>query len=656
MNKLPNNELSDLNFFANTVHEIRTPIQTIIGTLELLHDTPMNTEQWEYVRQLEFSSGVLLTLSNDILDFSKILSKQFVIEKIPFNIIDVAEQIFDLVCIEAYNKNLELITDIDYLIPCSIMGDPTRIQQVLLNLIKNAVKFTDKGYVWLGVHPRKNNSILLFEVYDSGKGISEQQKQTIFADYAQADSSINRLFGGTGLGLSIAKNLVELMGGKIGVKDNPHGGSVFWFTLPLIATKSNGLQSIQKKYSIKPGKHIKILLVDDSDYSLKSLSKKLHMLTDCTIDTANSGALALTKMHTETSKNTPYDLAMIDLIMPKMDGWRLASTIRNDTTIKKTKLYLIIPEGQLGGEAKMKMLDWFSGYLYKPIKISMLSNLLHKYFNIPLDLATIPQNTALELGLKQGKQKTKIQYYDHTKILIAEDHPVNRKLMQSFLTKLHITVYSATNGTEAIKQVKEHPDLNLIFMDIQMPIKNGVEATKEIRGNGYKGIIIACTANNDKHFFAKYLQIGMNDVLVKPFKQQNIQSMLKKWNKVFAPKLQQYQNMQLWDITDMLDTTDNNIALTKELVTQYILQAKKLFKDAEKAIHTKDLDLLRLTAHTIKGSSATLSITGIALSAKLCEDAARHKDLKKASAYFKELQTAYAKFYILAQKKLNEWK
>ena len=215
-------------FFATTVHELRTPIQSIISTTELLQQTKLDKEQAEYLRQLEFSSDVLLNLVNDILDLSKLISGQVTTEIIYFSISALCEQVIDLVCIEAHNKGIEIVSDIDYRLPSIVKGDPHRTQQILLNLLKNAVKFTKEGYVHLSVSLDPTKSNILFEVSDSGIGIAKDKQEKLFDDFFQVDNSITRKFGGTGLGLSISKGLTKLLGGNIGMRDNPSGGSVFW--------------------------------------------------------------------------------------------------------------------------------------------------------------------------------------------------------------------------------------------------------------------------------------------------------------------------------------------------------------------------------------------------------------------------------------------
>ena len=219
-------------FLASTLHEIRTPIQTIISTIELLQDTKLDQEQSEYVRQIDFSANVLLQLANDVLDYTKMHSNEFSLEEIPYDVIELTERTVDLISIEAFSKGLEIAADLDYSMPKTIMGDPTRVQQVILNLVKNAVKFTNKGYIQVKVTSR--NDDLLFEVIDSGIGVPREKQEQIFNTFYQVDASITRKYGGSGLGLAICKNLITLMKGKIGVRSNPTGGSIFWFTIPIM--------------------------------------------------------------------------------------------------------------------------------------------------------------------------------------------------------------------------------------------------------------------------------------------------------------------------------------------------------------------------------------------------------------------------------------
>ncbi len=509
---------SELKFLANTLHEIRTPIQTIIGSAKLLSETNLDKEQKEYVHQIKFGSDVLCSLANDILDISKMKSDNFTLEEIPFDLHLLIEQVVDLISIEAFNKGLEIVTDIDKNVPKKVKGDPTRVQQILLNIIKNAVKFTENGYIQIAVS--KNNSNILFEVIDSGLGIPEKKRKKLFTDFYQADTSTARKYGGSGLGLSICKNLVSLMKGSIGVSANKYGGSIFWFKLALKECNTFCKTSLHRTKNMS-----KILIVDDSLLAAKSLQYKLETEGFINSSIVLNGNEALTSLEYAKKLRCPFNLVFIDMIMPSMDGWRLASDITAKPEIKNTKLFLMVPEGQMGADAKMKILNWFDGYIYKPIK---MKNLLESLNSIeePLELESIDD---LSTSIIQKDKQTQLINKKKFNIIIAEDHPINRKILVSFLKKLGYSPFEAENGKQVIKIISQHDNINLIFMDIQMPVLDGLETTKQIRANGYKGLIIACTANNDISDINEYKRLGMDDVVVKPFKVQTIKDIIKKW-------------------------------------------------------------------------------------------------------------------------------
>ncbi len=646
-------------FLATTIHEIRTPIQTIIGTLELLSETKLDKEQSEYLRQLKFSTDVLLNLANDVLDLSKLQSGKFNIETIPFSVIEVAEQVMDLICIEAHSRGLEIITDIDYSLPLTIMGDPTRTQQVILNLVKNAVKFTKKGYVQLCVSAMNDSSSLLFEIKDSGIGISKEKQDRIFTDYYQADDSTTREYGGTGLGLSICKNLVKRFGGEIGMKPNSSGGTIFWFTLPLI---SSSPQPSDKSYTAHDT-DTRILLVDDHILSLESLSKKLKTFGFNHIHAATSGQMGLDMMRSAAEKSEPYKLVLIDMIMPTMDGWRLSAEINADHTINNAKLFLMVPEGQMGGDAKMKMLDWFNGYLYKPIKKNMLIEILDQIrSDEPMDLEIVePAEPVEELMMKEPEKEEKIEH--PFAVLVAEDHPINQKLMKTFLELLNVSVYTADNGEEAVKQTVKYPEIQLIFMDIQMPVMTGIEAAKAIRKNGYEGIIVACTANTDTDDYNHYLQAGMNDILVKPFKKREVEIILNKWSSavsLLVPKeadtvQSSPQESIFWDSDDLLDTVGSDIFLAEQLVNQYIDQTRVFLIKAKEALFQYNFQSLSRVAHSLKGSSASISATALFNSAKNLETAANKSHYDETKDQLNDFSALFAKFVSAAGVTISEW-
>lgn len=656
----PNPIDTSSRFLASTLHEIRTPIQTIIGTIELLGDTHLDKEQTEYIRQIEFSANVLLQLANDILDFTKIRSNEFKLECIPYDVISTTERVVDLISIEAFNRGLEIVTDIDYSIPQNVMGDPTRVQQIILNLVKNAVKFTSKGYVLIRLNKYKDD--LLFEIIDSGIGITPDKQKMIFTDFYQVDASTTRKYGGTGLGLSICKNLVAVMKGKIGVRSNPYGGSIFWFAIPL---EPAVLVLDDEKTKLNPPANTRILIVDNNSLAIDSLEKKLKNLGITSIDSASTGQNAIDAIIRASKNGRPFTIAFIDMIMPIMDGWRLAANINKNSDINNLKLYLVVPEGQMGGEAKMKMLDWFNGYIYKPIKKSQLEDILKDAFTQSIELVPVEGN--VQKQPKEDKPNIPLQDDSHiaenNKVLIAEDHPVNRKLMVTFLQKYGATVFTAEDGEQAIKQVQEHPEIDIIFMDIQMPVKNGIDATVELRSKGYKGIIIACTANNDTAEFKEYRDMGINDILVKPFKRDVVKQIIEKWNTVLSfPEAKTIVTLtdmnnkvsSIWDIKDFMDTIGNDKKLAVSLMDDYVEQSKKLLIEIKEGLakQEKDFATLQRLAHTLKGSSAAVSAFKLSDYGEKMNAAAKAKDAIALEAS----RTDFAIDFIQLQQIVTNWK
>lgn len=640
-------------FIANAVHEIRTPVQTVIGTLDLLSDTRLNKEQIEYVRQIRYGADVLLALVNDILDFSKLKSHKLLIENIPYNVKTLTENVAHIIGIEAYNKEIEVVTDIDYSnIPDTVSGDPTRIQQILLNLLKNAVKFTNCGYIHLEL--TRQNEDLLFQVTDSGIGVSEDKMDSLFKSYYQGDSSFTRKYGGSGLGLAICKLLVKKMNGSIGVKKNPYGGSIFWFTVPL-KTEISENSLIPASYVPPVPATTKILIVDDSNLVRKSLAHQLNSIGLQNIQTSSNGEDAFLKMQYAEQLGNPFEIVFIDMIMPVVEGWHLASKIKNSPLLEKTKLYMLVPEGQMGREAKMKLLDWFAGYLYKPIRREKLDALL-------IDTnGEIPSAKMLDVIEENKNLDKKNELIKGIKILVAEDHPVNREILVQFLKKFGATIFQAENGMQALNLISKNPEIQMIFMDIQMPVLNGTEATRILRQKKYTGIIIACTANNDSSTFEKYKDIGINDILVKPFKREKVLELLDKWNiiiglskatEIFTTEQKKtIANDELWDIQDFEDTIGSDWDLGNQIILDYIDQTGEFLISGKKFIETRNFGELHRVSHTLKGSSAAISANKLANIAAKMNQAAIEKKSDEALLKLLEFEESFNLFLL----KTNKW-
>lgn len=644
-------------FLANAVHEIRTPVQTIIGTLDLLSDTQMNTEQTEYVRQIRFGAEVLLALVNDILDFSKIKSHKMLLENVPYDIKDLVENVVHLISIEAFNKKLEIVTDIDYSLPEMIMGDPTRVQQILINLLKNAVKFTNQGYIHTEL--KKDGDFLLIKITDSGIGVSKDKENNLFESFDQGDPSISRKYGGTGLGLPICKGLVSKMNGSIGFTPNPYGGSCFWVKIPLSAADD----SKKNQYVLPVPATTKILIVDDSILAAKSLENKLKTIGLQNIQISQNGEDAYLKLQYAEQIDNPYDIVFIDKIMPVVEGWHLASNIKNNPKIKKTKLYMLVPEGQVGRDAKMKLLDWFAGYLYKPVRLEKLDQLLIETNGSDSSIKLFEEINSINKNSENTtKKQTELpQIAEGMKILVTDDHPVNRKILVEFLKKFGAAVYEAENGEAAIKMIRKHSEIQVVFMDIQMPVLSGIETTKILRKENFSGLIIACTANNDPENFKEYQRIGMNDILVKPFKRKNIENMLDKWCTVInLPSASQIAsvdsdmmlNNELWNSADFEDTIGNDVDLGKQILLDYIDQTKGFIVTAYDLLDNKDFEELHRVSHTLKGSSAAISANKLVHISTLMSQATKSKNADEFRKNLEDFEE-YFDLFILATTK---WK
>lgn len=632
-------------FLANAVHEIRTPVQTIIGTLDLLSDTQMNTEQTEYVRQIRFGAEVLLALVNDILDFSKIKSHKMLLENVPYDIKDLVENVVHLISIEAFNKKLEIVTDIDYSLPEMIMGDPTRVQQILINLLKNAVKFTNQGYIHTEL--KKDGDFLLIKITDSGIGVSKDKENNLFESFDQGDPSISRKYGGTGLGLPICKGLVSKMNGSIGFTPNPYGGSCFWVKIPFSAADD----SKKNQYVLPVPATTKILIVDDSILAAKSLENKLKTIGLQNIQISQNGDDAYLKLQYAEQIDNPYDIVFIDKIMPVVEGWHLASNIKNNPKIKKTKLYMLVPEGQVGRDAKMKLLDWFAGYLYKPVRLEKLDQLLIETNGSDSSIKLFEEINSININSENTtKKQTELPQ-------IAE----GMKILVEFLKKFGAAVYEAENGEAAIKMIREHSEIQVVFMDIQMPVLSGIETTKILRKENFSGLIIACTANNDPENFKEYQRIGMNDILVKPFKRKNIENMLDKWSTVInLPSASQIAsvdsdmmlNNELWNSADFEDTIGNDVDLGKQILLDYIDQTKGFIVTAYDLLDNKDFEELHRVSHTLKGSSAAISANKLVHISTLMSQATKSKNADEFRKNLEDFEE-YFDLFILATTK---WK
>jgi two-component system sensor histidine kinase/response regulator len=658
-------------FLANTSHEIRTPIHTIIGMSELLLDTALDEEQQEYSSQIQFGATVLISLVNDILDMSKIEAGKLEIEYTPFDLHDLLNSIVNMVTLEVHNKGVELGLYIAPEVPRMLRCDPVRIRQVVVNLITNACKFTSKGQIILICEEKRrdgNISFIHIQVEDSGIGIPLDKQQNLFAAFQQADSSTTRKYGGTGLGLYISRNLVEGMGGQLDFNSDPGRGSSFYFTLGMeILDSHDDILPLPSKFLSS----VKILLVDDND-RIRNLTARYLRFWGAEVREIARGEDAL-RILKNPLEGPGYQICLVDQQMPGIDGWQFASEVHSDQDID-IPLILTPMKGRSTDEAKMKLLGWFDDYVTKPMNPK---ELIAKVYRTLRSGDRVDSSLLEELPTVDS-----IQIEDQVdpsmelllrKILVVVDHLVNQQLFKTILEKLGCQVYCAENGKEALELYGETKP-ELIFMDCQMPVMNGYEAAKELRNMGCQLPIIAVTASAVKDERQRCEKVGMDDILHKPFKKEDLLVYLTKYLQEDNPSaeleelssddqvpgedidFQQEEtpssnspllgNPAVFDYQEALKTFLGNEAVVLDILPKYKEKLQKQLQSFDALIVQEQWEQLRQEAHSIKGSSWNLSMNTLGKRAEQLEIAAAQGNVKEITQIISSLK---ADFHLLIE-------